>query len=153
MVGVFDARWLEPVAQALAELGVRQAFVLHSRDGLDEASPSDSTQFVELRGKELRRGEFAPEDFGLPRHPRDALRGSDAQTNAKIIERVLQGERGPQRDAVLMNASLALVAAGRARDLREGTEQARDAVESGAARDRLRALVEFTNRPRQKADR
>ncbi|MBI4466857.1 MAG: anthranilate phosphoribosyltransferase [Acidobacteria bacterium] len=148
VVGVFDARWLEPMAEALRELGVRQAFVLHSRDGLDEASLSDSTQVAELGQGTIRRYEVTPEDFGLPRAPREALAGGDAETNAKIIERVLGGERGPQCDVVLMNAALALVAAGRARDFREGVKQGRAAIESGGARDRLRALIEFSNRPR-----
>jgi anthranilate phosphoribosyltransferase len=146
VVGVFDPRWLEPMAQALGALGVGRAFVLHSRDGLDEASLSDVTDFVELRDGKTRRGEFNPKDFGLPRSPREALAGGDAQTNAKIIERILAGEPGPPRDVVLLNTSLALVAAGLAGDFREGVEQAAKAIDSGAARDRLRALVEFTRR-------
>mgnify|MGYP000447626346 CR=1 FL=1 len=146
VVGVFDLRWLEPMAQALGALGVGRAFVLHSRDGLDEASLSDVTDFVELRDGKTQRGEFNPKDFGLPRAPREALAGGDAQTNAKIIERILAGEPGPSRDVVLLNTSLALVAAGLAGDFRAGVEQAAKAIDSGAARDRLRALVEFTRR-------
>ena len=146
VVGVFDRRWLEPMAQALGALGVGRAFVLHSRDGLDEASLSDVTDFVELRDGKTRRGEFNPKDFGLPRAPREALAGGDAQTNAKIIERILAGESGPPRDVVLLNTALALVAGGLAGDFREGIEQAAQAIDSGAARDRLRALVEFTRR-------
>ncbi len=146
VVGVFDLRWLEPMAQALGALGVGRAFVLHSRDGLDEASLSDVTDFVELRDGKIQRGEFNPKDFGLPRSPREALAGGDAQTNAKIIERILAGEPGPPRDVVLLNTSLALVAAGLAGDFREGVEQAAKAIDSGAARDRLRALVEFPRR-------
>lgn len=151
VVGVFAARWLEPVATALGELGVGHAFVLHSRDGLDEASLADSTEVAELRDAKIQRYQVTPEDFGLPRAPREALAGGDPETNARIIERLFGGERGPQRDVVLMNASLALVAAGRARDFRQGVEQAREAIESGAARDRLRALVEFSNRPREQS--
>ena len=146
VVGVFDRRWLEPMAQALGALGVGRAFVLHSRDGLDEASLSDVTDFVELRDGKTRRGEFNPKDFGLPRALCEALAGGDAQTNAKIIERILAGESGPPRDVVLLNTSLALVAAGLTGDYREGIEQAAKAIDSGAARDRLRALVEFTRR-------
>ncbi|MFQ5664207.1 MAG: anthranilate phosphoribosyltransferase, partial [Terriglobia bacterium] len=153
VVGVFDARWLAPLAAALGELSVRRAFVLHSRDGLDEASLSDATEIIELRDNKTERYQVTPEDFGLPRAPRDALLGGDAETNAKIIERLFQGERGPQRDVVLMNAALALVAAGRAADFRGGVERARQAIESGAARDRLRTLVEFTNRPGEKSGR
>ncbi len=146
VVGVFDRRWLEPMAQALGALGVGRAFVLHSRDGLDEASLSDVTDFMELRDGKTRRGEFNPKDFGLSRAAREALAGGDAQTNAKIIERILAGEPGPPRDVVLLNTSLALVAAGLAGDFREGIERAAKAIDSGAARDRLRALVEFTRR-------
>ncbi len=146
VVGVFDPRWLEPMAQALGALGVGRAFVLHSRDGLDEASLSDVTDFVELRDGKTRRGEFNPKDFGLSRAPREALAGGDAQTNAKIIERILAGEHGPPRDVVLLNTSLTLVAAGLAGDFREGVERAAKAIDSGDARRRLRALVEFTRR-------
>jgi len=148
VVGVPEARWLEPMAEALRALGVRSAFVLHSRDGLDEASLSDATDAIELRESRLSHLELTPEDFGLPRAPREALAGGDAEANAKIIERVFAGERGPQRDVILMNAALALVAAGRARDFRDGVEQGRAALESGAVREKLRALVEFTSRPR-----
>ena len=149
VVGVPEPRWLEPMAEALRALGVRHAFVVHSRDGLDEASLAAATEVVELRDAQTQRFELTPEDFGLPRAPREALAGGDAETNAKIIERVFAGERGPQRDVVLMNAALALVVAGQARDYREGVAQSRQALESGAARERLRALVEFTNRPRE----
>jgi anthranilate phosphoribosyltransferase len=146
VVGVSDPQWLDLMAQALQELGTRRAFVVCSRDGLDEASLSDATEVRELNPSGIRRYQVTPENFGLLRAPREAITGGDAKTNAKIIERVLSGEQGPQRDVVLMNASLALVAAGRAGDFRQGVEQSRAAVDSGAAGQRLRALVEFTNR-------
>ncbi|MBI2955923.1 MAG: anthranilate phosphoribosyltransferase [Acidobacteria bacterium] len=151
VLGVFDGRWLEPMAEALRELGVRRAFVLHSRDGLDEASLSDLTDVVEVREGALHRLHIAPEDFGLRRAPRQALAGGDAATNARLIERILAGEAGAPRDVVLMNAALALVAAGRAADFRDGVKLAAEAIDSGAARERLRALVEFSNRPAEKA--
>ena len=146
VVGVFDARWLEPMAATLGALGVRRAFVVHSRDGLDEVSLSDATEVAELRDGQTHRYSLTPEDFGLPRAPRDALLGGDAETNSKIIESLFQGERGPRRDILLMNAALALVAAGVAADIRAGVQQAAVAIDSGAAHERLRALVEFTNR-------
>ncbi len=146
VLGVYEARWLEPVATTLHELGVQRAFVLHSRDGLDEASLSDATDVVETNAGEMRRFEISPKDFGLPRAAKESLAGGDALTNARIIERILDGANGPQRDAVLMNASLALVAAGRADDFRQGVALAAEAIDSGKARERLRALVEFTNR-------
>jgi anthranilate phosphoribosyltransferase len=146
VMGVYEARWLEPVAATLRDLGVRRAFVLHSRDGLDEASLSAETDVAEVRDGSVHRSTIAPEDFGLPRAPREALAGGDAETNAHILERVLAGERGPQRDAVLMNAALALMAAGRAADYNEGVQRAAESLDCGAAREKLRALIEFTNR-------
>jgi len=148
VLGVYEPRWLEPVATTLRDLGVRRAFVLHSRDGLDEASLSAETEVAEVRGAAIHRSTLAPEDFGLPRAPREALTGGDAGQNARILECVLAGESGPPRDAVLMNAALALVAAARAADLREGVRLAAESIDSGAARELLRALIEFTNRNR-----
>ena len=147
VLGVYDARWLEPVAATLRVLGVQRAFVLHSRDGLDEASLADVTDVVEANANGVRRFEISPDDFGLPRAPKEALAGSDAATNARIIEMALNGEHGAHRDVVLMNSALALMAAGRAEDFRQGVAVATDAIDSGRARERLRALVDFTNRP------
>ncbi len=152
VMGVYESRWLEPVAVTLRDLGVRRAFVLHSRDGLDEASLSAETDVVEVREGETHRSMLTPEDFGLPRAPREALAGGDAETNARIMENVLAGERGPQRDAVLMNTALALVAAERAANFKDGVQQAAEAIDSGAARGRLRALIEFTNRRRNEVE-
>jgi anthranilate phosphoribosyltransferase len=120
--------------------------VVHSRDGLDEASLSDATEIAELRDHRVLRYSTSPEDFGLPRAPREALLGGDAQTNARIIEQVFQREPGPRRDIILMNAALALVAVGLAGDFRDGVERARAAIDAGTAQERLRALAKFTNR-------
>jgi anthranilate phosphoribosyltransferase len=146
VVGVFDGRWLEPVARTLGELGVKRAFVVHSRDGLDEASLSDATYVAELNDGKLRRFEVTPEELGLQRAPREAVSGGDAETNAKIIEGIFRGEAGPPRDMVLLNTALALVAAGKAEEFPQGVQQATTAIDSGAARERLQALVEFSNR-------
>ncbi len=148
VMGIYDARWLEPVAVTLRDLGVRRAFVLQSRDGLDEASLSAETEVVEVHQSSIHRSTLTPEDFGLPRAPREALAGGDAETNARILDRVLAGESGPQRDAALMNAALALVAADRAGDFREGVKLGAESIDSGTAREKLRALIEFTNRKR-----
>ncbi len=148
VMGVYEPRWLEPAATTLRDLGVGRAFVLHSRDGLDEASLSAETDVAEVRDAAVHRSTVAPEDFGLPRAAKEALAGGDAETNRRILEAVLAGEPGPQRDAVLMNAALALVAADRAANFKEGVQLAAESIDSGAARERLRALVEFTNRNR-----
>ncbi|MFQ5817454.1 MAG: anthranilate phosphoribosyltransferase, partial [Terriglobia bacterium] len=130
VLGVFDARWLEPVAQALAGLGTHRAFVVHSRDGLDEASLAGETRVAELNQGEVSCYEIRPEDFGLRRASLDAVRGGDAAANAGIIRRVLQGEKGPARDVVSLNAALALVAAGRADSPPEAATCAAEAIDS-----------------------
>lgn len=146
VLGVFDARWVEPMAHALAELGTRRAFVVHGADGLDEIALSGETHVAEVREKRVTVRRVAPEEFGVERAPVETLAGGDAATNATIIQRILEGERGPQRDIVLVNASAALVAAGRATDFREGAWLAATAIDSGAAFEKLAALSEFTNR-------
>ncbi|MFQ5927709.1 MAG: anthranilate phosphoribosyltransferase [Terriglobia bacterium] len=144
VLGVFDARWLEPVAQALAALGARRAFVVHSRDGLDEVSLASETHVAELHQGQVSRYDIRPEDFDLRRTSLDPIRGGDAAANAEIIRRVLAGETGPARDVVLLNAALALVAAGRAEAPPEAAACAAEAIDSGLARQTLARLVEFT---------
>ncbi|MGB6978981.1 MAG: anthranilate phosphoribosyltransferase [Candidatus Acidiferrales bacterium] len=149
VVGVYDESVTELVARALGELGVQRAFVVHGADGLDEISISGETQIAELRDGEVFNYSVTPEDFGLRRAPIEALRGGDAAANAGIIHKLfgrslLVKEHGPRRDIVLANAAAALVAAGKARDFPEGVRIAAAAIDSGAAREKLDALVAFT---------
>jgi anthranilate phosphoribosyltransferase len=149
IVGVFDASFTELLAQALGELGVRRAFVVHGADGLDEISISSETSISELRDGTVRSYSVTPEDFGLSRAPLESLRGGDAKHNAEIIKHVLghreePHEHGPRRDIVLANSAAALVAAGRAADFLEGVRLAAESIDSGAARAKLDALVAFT---------
>lgn len=144
VVGVFQAGYTELIAEALAELGVERAFVVHGMDGLDEISLSGETQIAELRDGGVRSYTVVPEDFGLRRAPLEALAGGDAPTNARIVRRVLRGEMGPHREIVLANAAAALVAAGRAADFLEGVRIAAESIDSGAAKKKLESLVAFT---------
>ncbi len=146
VLGVFDARWVEPMAHALAELGTRRAFVVHGAEGLDEISLSGETHVAEVREKIVTVRRVTPEEFGVTRAPIETLAGGDAAANAEIIQFILEGERGPRRDIVLMNASAALVAAGRAANFREGAWLAATSIDTGAAFEKLAALAEFTNR-------
>ena len=143
VLGVFDARWVEPMARALAQLGTRRAFVVYGADGLDEISLSGETHMAEVRGAEVRLSNATPEEFGLQRAALEHLTGGDAAENATIIRRIFAGEHGPRRDIVLMNAAAALVAADLAADLRAGAELAARAIDSGAAAVKLEALVRF----------
>ncbi|MGC1168566.1 MAG: anthranilate phosphoribosyltransferase, partial [Candidatus Acidiferrales bacterium] len=149
VVGVYDGGLIELVARALGELGVSRAFVVHGADGLDEISISGETFVAELRDGAVRTFTVLPEDFGLRRAPLEAIRGGDAQYNAGITHKVLgrsllYREHGPHRDIVLANSAAALVAAGRATDFLDGVRLAQESIDSGAAREKLEALVEFS---------
>jgi anthranilate phosphoribosyltransferase len=149
VVGVYDASAIEMMARALGELGVRRAFVVHGADGLDEISISGETSVAELRDGTVRSYTITPEDFGLPRAPLEAILGGDARHNAQIIHKILgrplvAHEHGPRRDIVRANAAAALVAAGRATDWMDGVRLATESIDTGAAREKLEALVAFT---------
>jgi anthranilate phosphoribosyltransferase len=150
IVGVYDAKLTELVARVLGELGVTRAFVVHGADGLDEISLSGETFVSELRDGNVRNFTVTPEDFGLARAPLDAIHGGDAKHNAEITHRILGRSllyraHGPQRDIVLANAAAAMVAAGKATDFLEGVRMASESIDSGAAREKLEALVAFTS--------
>ncbi len=140
VVGVFSGDVLELAAEALRGLGSEHAFVVHSRDGLDEVSLSAPTDIVEVRPDGTRRFRVTPADFGLETADRAALAGGDAARNAAILEGVFRGEPGPATDVVVMNAAVALVAAGLADDFRAGVDRARTALQEGKAAALLAAL-------------
>ncbi len=142
LIGVASAGLTEPLARVLAELGTIRAFVVHGADGLDEISNTGESQISEVHEGVVRSSRVRPEDFGLPRATIRDLRGGDRGENAQIIRLVLGGEPGPRRDIVLMNAAAALVAGGKARDLKEGVGMASQSIDSGAAASKLATLVE-----------
>ena len=146
LLGVYDRARTEMVAQTLAAVGAKRAFVVAGHDGLDEITITGPTRLSECEGGGVRTRDVAPENFGLPRASAEALKGSDLATNARLLCRVLEGESGPYRDVVLANASAALVVAGKAADFLAGVEQARAALDSGAALAKLRALALFTQK-------
>jgi anthranilate phosphoribosyltransferase len=144
LVGVFALQWVKPVAEVLAKLGSERAWVVHG-DGLDEITTTGTTEVAELRDGKVATFTVAPEDAGLPRARLDDLKGGDPATNAASLTVLLEGRRGPLRDVVLLNSAAALIVAGRARDLRQGVDQAADAIDNGAARRALDRLVAITN--------
>jgi len=119
--------------------------VVHGVDGIDEISLSDETEVAEVRPRSVQRYRVKPQDFGMTPARREDLAGGDAATNAQIIRGILEGKRGPQRDFVCINAAAALVAAGRAANFRKGTSLAAKAIDSGLARAKLQALIEFSH--------
>jgi anthranilate phosphoribosyltransferase len=146
VIGVYSAALTEPLARVLAELGTIRAFVVHGADGLDEISNTGESRLSEVREGVVRSFTVRPEDFGMPRATIQDLRGGDREQNAEIIRAILDGEPGPRRDIVLMNAAAALVAGGKGRDLKEGVALAAHSIDSGAARARLDALVALSRR-------
>ncbi len=145
VVGVYSADLVEKLAEALSELGLRRALVVHGRDGLDEITITGATKIAEVRDGRVRSYEVTPEEFGLRRAPLGEIAGGDAQDNAAVIRRVLDGERSACRDVVLLNAAAALVAAGQADTMQAALPLAAYAIDSGHAKQRLELLVEFTN--------
>jgi anthranilate phosphoribosyltransferase len=146
LVGVFSARWVEPLAQVLGRLGAEFAWVVHGQDGLDELSTTGPTLVAEWDGHSVRQFEVTPEEAGLPTSHLADLRGGDPAHNAEAIQAVLTGRSGPLRDAVLMGAAGGLIVAGRTRSLREGVALAADAIASGAAARALERLIAVSNR-------
>src|SRR6516162_564670 len=146
VVGVYAADLVEKLAEALCELGLRRALVVHGRDGLDEITISGPTKIAEVRDGAVRSYEVTPEEFGIQSAPLQAIVGGDAQQNAAIIRAVLEGERSPCRDVVVLNAAATLVDAAHADHIGEAIPLAAYAIDCGHARQRLQLLLEFTNR-------
>ena len=146
VLGVADGALGEKMAIALRRLGCQHALVVHGEDGLDEVSIAAPSQIWELKDDDIHNFAVAPEDLGLTRASREAIRGGSAEENAAAMERALSGERGPHRDVVLLNAAAALVAGDAARDLGQGVALASQAIDSGRAMEKLRALVELSQK-------
>jgi anthranilate phosphoribosyltransferase len=146
VIGVSARHLVEPLARVLAELGTVRAFVVHGADGLDEISTTGESWVAEVREGLVRTAAVRPEDFGVSRASIGDLRGGDREENAEIIRRILAGDPGPKRDIVVVNSAAALVAGSRARDFKEGAQQAAQSIDSGAARQKLEGLVELSQR-------
>lgn len=143
VLGVFSADVLELVAETLRELGTERAMVIHGAGGLDEISLAGPTRIVELKEGKLRRYEVTPEEFGMEQAPLKTIRGGNAAENAAMLRRIFAGEPGPMQDIVAVNAAAALVVTGEAQTLRAGVAVAEEAIGSGAAESKLRALADF----------
>lgn len=146
LVGVYAAELVEPLAEALGELGALRALVVHGCDGLDELSTAAPSHAALLAEGRVETFLVDPARLDIAPPPEGALRGGEAAENAKITRSVLEGEPGARRDIVALNAGAALWVAGAAGDLREGLERARRSLDSGAALEKLEALVKATRR-------
>ena len=144
VVGVYAPSLVRTIAEVLAQLGARRAFVVHGAGGIDELSPAGPNLVCEVRDGNVHEREIDPLELGVPRCAQDELRGGSPAENAEAIRAIFSGQNGGRRSAVLLNAAGAIAAAGQARDLADGLGYARDAVDSGAAGERLEELIAFT---------
>lgn len=145
LLGVYDPKLTDVMAEVLKNLGSKHAFVVSGDDGLDEITLTDRTKITELKGGTIKTYHVSPEDFGLERCTMNDLRGEGPLENAKIIRDLLEGKEGPHRDIVLLNAAAGITAASKARSLEDGVLIARAAIDSGAAMKKLNGLIERTN--------
>ncbi|MGA3324148.1 MAG: anthranilate phosphoribosyltransferase [Terriglobia bacterium] len=146
LVGVFDAARTEMMAKTLRAVGTRRAYVVAGSDGIDEITTTGPTRLSSSTDNEVETRDVLPEEFRLPRSSIEQLHGGDAATNARLLLGVLEGERSPYRDVVVANAAAAFALAGKAQNFAEGAARAAEVLDSGAARAKLKALVEFTGR-------
>lgn len=145
IIGVFRPDLAEKLAQVLAALGTERAWVVHGEDGLDEITLAGKTFVAEAQEGEVKTFEIEPADFGFDVRALDHLRGGDTDANARIVSAVLDGTRTDEaRELVIVNAAAALYLGGMAADLREGAKLAADAIDSGAAREKLELLIDAT---------
>jgi anthranilate phosphoribosyltransferase len=144
IVGVYAPGLVRTIAEVLAQLGARRAFVVHGAGGLDELSPAGPNLVCEVADGLVSERTVDPLDLGIERGDERELRGGTPEENAAAIRDVLGGADGARRDAILLNAAGAIAAGGHAGDLREGLELARRALDSGEARERLDALVAYS---------
>jgi len=144
LLGVYAPQLTEMFAHALSRLGAKRAFVVHGHDGLDEISVCAPTRVSELNDGMIRTFDLNPEEyFGDLARPEDMIGGS-LQENAEITRRILEGEKGPRRDVVLINSAAALVTAEKADGFKSGITLAETAIDDGSAKEKLEALIRFT---------
>ena len=151
LLGVYDDYLVEPLAQVLINLGVRRGMVVYGMDKLDEISLSAPTHICEFKDGWFKSYTVAPEDFGLTRCAKDELVGGTPEENAAITRAILSGERGPKRDAALLNAGAGLYLNGKAETFADGVRLAGELTDSGRALAALEKIIEVSNRPEAEA--
>ena len=145
VLGVFDKRWLEPLARVLGSLGTQHALVVHAQDGLDEISISSATDICELKQGEVISYQVKPEDFGFSPAPISSIQVDDVQQSAALISSLFDGETGAAANIVCLNAGAAIYVAGKADSLTAGVQLAQQQLTNQAAQQTLAQLVDLTN--------
>ena len=145
LLGVYDEYLVQPLAQVLVSLGVKRGMVVYGQDKLDEISLSAPTTVCEIKDGWYKVYTITPEDFGLTRCEKKDLVGGTPEENAEITRKILAGEKGPKRDAVLMNAGASLYIGGKAETFADGVKLAAEIIDSGKATETLNKLIEVSN--------
>ena len=145
LLGVYDENLVEPLASVLNNLGVKRALVVHGNDGLDEITLTDTTTICEVANKRLNGYFITPEQFGLTRCALGDLVGGSPEENAAIAHRILDGEKGPKRDTVVLNAAFCLYMHHNAVTMKECVRMAQELLDSGAAKQKLADFVRVSN--------
>ncbi|MBP6673441.1 MAG: anthranilate phosphoribosyltransferase [Bacteroidetes bacterium] len=148
VLGVFRRGLTETLANVLLDLGTERAMIVHGDGGMDELSTIGETRISEIDNGQVRTYSFSHLSAGIPSASLSDLNGGDIETNRQIIESVLNGSTGAPRDIVVLNAGAAVVVAGLADSIAEGVQRAQHAIDSGAAKQKLKELIEFTNSPK-----
>ena len=145
VLGVYDESLVKPLCEVLKNVGVKSALSVYGQDGLDEISVSDKTSVCELRDGRLKCYEIAPEDFGMGRCSKEDLVGGNPRENAEITLSILNGQKGPKRNAVVLNSAAALYVAGKADSIEDGVRLASEIIDSGRAKKQFEKFIEYTN--------
>jgi len=145
LIGVYDPRWMRPMAETLRELGSEHIWVTYGSDGLDELTTTGPSEVVEMKDGEIREFTVTPEEAGLTKVTLDDLKGGTPQENAKALMALLNGETGPYRDVALLNAGAAILISGKSDDLLGGIERASEAIDSGRALTAFETLKSISN--------
>lgn len=145
LLGVYDEELVEPMAKVLANLGVKNAMVVFGQDGLDEISMSSATTVCEVRNNEFREYTLEPEQFGMERCKKEDLLGGTPEENAQITLSILKGEKGPKRDAVVLNSAAALYVADSSLTLQEAVYKVQETIDNGSALKQLERFVSLSN--------
>ena len=145
VLGVFDSKWVTPLAEVLRELGSRHALVVHGFDGLDEITLTGETHIAELKNGKVNNFSFDPKEFGYSLCSVADLKGAEPETNAEIMREILNGSSGPKTDIVVLNAAAAIYVGGKADSIEKGILAAKNSIESGAALKKLEELCRVSN--------
>jgi anthranilate phosphoribosyltransferase len=146
LIGVYDPKLSQLVAQVLIEFGIFNGMVVCGDNGLDEVNICGKTHIVEIEGNKLKNYVITPEELGLKRWPIESLKGGNAEVNRKITLRILKGENGGARDVILLNSAAVLKVSGLVDNLKDGIELSKNSIDSGAAMEKLNRMVEISKK-------